>query len=187
VATEIESIRGRLTPDTTPRSAPHVVITADPRARDPLGVAAPKTAWRALGWFGALLVVIGATDAVSQWYPPSFHSHEWQFGTAVITIASLPLLTMGVMAMLASVLARAQREGAIAVGVIFTTLFLAVGGILVLFALNVPIELQSPPDALAAINRAIVRTAIMGTAYELAYFAAAVLAFRYALGRVRDR
>jgi len=90
LAAETESKRGRPgggLPSTTPTSAPHVVIQSDRRARDPLPHAAPQTAWRLFGWFGLLLVMIGGSDVVSQWYPPAFHSAEWEFGTAAVTIA----------------------------------------------------------------------------------------------------
>ena len=189
MAAETESRRGRGggLPETTPTSAPHVVIQSDRRARDPLTQGAPKAAWRLFGWFGLLLVVIGGSDVVSQWYPPAFHSAEWEFGTAAVTIASLPLLTIGMTILLASFLARAKREGVMVMGVAFLCLFLVVGAALVLFALDVPLALRSPPGPpLTAIKKAIVRTVIMGASYEIAYLAALVLSFRYVFGRIKD-
>src|SRR5262249_57749968 len=97
VAGETETKRGRGgggLPPTTPTSAPHVVIQSDRRARDPITRGAPQTAWRLFGWFGLLLVVVGGSDILSQWYPPAFHSVELEFGTTPGTIASLPLLTI---------------------------------------------------------------------------------------------
>jgi len=190
VAAETESKRGRSgggLPATTPTSAPHVVIQSDRRARDPLAHGAPQTAWRLFGWFGLLLVVVGGSDILSQWYPPAFHSAEWEFGTAAVTIASLPLLTIGMTILLASFLSRAKREGVVAMGVAFLCLFLAVGAALVLFALDIPLALRSPPGpALTAIKKAIVRTAVMGFSYEIAYLAAVILSFRYVFGRIKD-
>ncbi len=187
MAMDTETKRARGLPETAANSAPHVVIQSDRRARDPLMLAAPKTAWRLFGWFGLLLVVIGGSDIASQWYPPSFQSPEWEFGTAAVTIASLPLLTIGMTILLASFLARAKREGVIAMGVAFLCLFLVVGAVMVLFALDVPLALRSPAGpALTAIKKAIVRTGIMGGSYEIAYLAALILAFRYAFGRVKD-
>jgi hypothetical protein len=172
---------------TTPNTAPHVLIQSDPRARDPISIAAPNTAWRLFGWLGFLLVVIGGSDVVSQWYPTAFKSPEWEFGTAAVTIASLPLLTIGLTIMLAGFLARGKREGVIAMGVAFLLVFLLVGIVLALFALDVPLALRSPPGPpLTAIKKAIVRTAIMGASYEIAYFAAVMLSFRYVFRRVKD-
>jgi hypothetical protein len=166
---------------------PHVVIQSDRRARDPITLAAPRTAWRLFGWFGFLLVVIGGSDVASQWYPLVFSSPEWEFTTTAVTIASLPLLTIGVTILLASFLARAKREGVMVMGAVFLVLFIAVGVVLVLFALDVPLALRSPPGApLTAIKKAIVRTIFMGASYEIAYFAAVILSFRYAFGRVKD-
>ena len=188
MAAETETKRGRGgLPATTPTSAPHVVIQSDRRARDPLTQGAPKTAWRLFGWFGLLLVVVGGSDVLSQWYPPAFHSAEWEFGTAAVTIASLPLLTIGMTILLASFLSRAKRGGVVTMGVAFLCLFLMVGAALALFALDIPLALRSPPGPpLTAIKKAIVRTVIMGASYEIAYFAAVILSFRYVFGRVKD-
>ena len=185
-ASETETKRGR-GPQATPASAPHVLIQADPRARDPITQGAPMTAWRLFGWFGLLLVVIGGSDVLSQWYPPAFHSPEWEFGTAAVTIASLPLLTIGAVVLLASFLARGKRNAVTAVGVLFVLLFVAVAAVLALFALDVPIALHAPPGPpLTMVKKAMARTAIMGGSYELAYFVAAILAFRYTFGRVKN-
>jgi hypothetical protein len=170
-----------------PKSAPHVLIQADRRARDPITIGAPLTAWRLFGWFGLLLFVIGGSDVLLQWFPTAFKSPEWEFGTAAVTIASLPLLTIGAVVLLASFLARAKRGGVITMGGVFLLLFLAVGAVLTLFALDIPLALRAPPGGpLTTVKKAMVRTAIMGGGYEVAYLTAAILAFRYAFGRVKD-
>jgi hypothetical protein len=180
---------GRGAPETTPpNSAPHVVIQADRRARDPISIGAPKTAWQMFGWLGVLLVVLGGSDVLSQWFATAFQSREWAFGTAAATISSLPLLTIGLVVLLGSFLARGKREAVTVMGVLFLLLFMAVAAILALFALDVPLALHAPDGAsVAAARRAIVRTAVMGGSDEVAYVAAAILAFRYAAGRVKDR
>ncbi len=72
-------------------------------------------------------------------------------------------------------------------GVAFLCLFFVVGAALALFTLDVPLALGSPPGApLTAIKKAIVRTAIMGASYEIAYLAAVILSFRYVFGRIKD-
>ena len=185
---ETETKRGRVggLPETT-TSAPHVVIQSDRRARDPLTQSAPKTAWKLFGWFGLLLTVIGGSDIVSQWYPTAFHSPEWEFGTSAVTIASLPLVTAGMTILLASFLARAKRRGVMAMGIAFLCIFLMVGAAMVLFALDVPLALRSPPGPpLTAIKKTIIRTALMGASYEIAYFASVIVSFKYVLGRIKD-
>lgn len=168
-------------------SAPHVVIQADRRAVDPIGIAAPRTAWRLLGWFGWLLFLVGGIDLASQWYPTAFKSAEWEFGVVSVTIASLPLLTIGATVVLASFLSRAKRGGVMMMGAFFALWFVVVGLMLVLFASDIPLAMRSPPGpALSAVKKAIARTLVMGVAYEIAYFIAAVTSFRYAFGRIKD-
>lgn len=187
MASETETKRGRGAPADVPDTAPHVVIRSDRTARDPLTIGAPKTAWRLFGWFGVLLVVLGGSDVLSQWFPTAFSSREWEFGTAAVTIASLPLLTIGAVILLASFLARGKRGAVTTMGVLFLFLFMAVAAILALFALDVPLALHAPQGAPAtAIRKAIVRTVVMGGSYEVAYLAAAILAFRFSFGRIRD-
>lgn len=187
MASEAETKRSRSGPADVPDSAPHVLFRSDRRARDPITIGAPKTAWRLFGWFGVLLVVLGGSDVFSQWIPTAFSSREWEFGTAAVTIASLPLLTIGAVILLASFLARGKRGGVTAMGVLFLFLFMAVAAILALFALDVPLALHAPPGAPGvAVRKAIARTAIMGGSYEVAYLAAAILAFRFSFGRVKD-
>jgi hypothetical protein len=139
------------------------------------------------GWFGGLLVLLGAVDLFSQWYPTSFKSAEWEFGVVAVTIASLPLLTIGAVGMLASFLSRAKRNGVMAMGAFFALLFVVVGLMLALFASDLPLALRSPPGpALTSVKKAILRTLVMGACYEVAYFVAAVTSFRYSFGRVKD-
>ncbi len=185
---ELEPVRGRGAPESTPNTAPHVLIRADRRARDPIGVAAPRTAWRLFGWFGLLLVVIGLIDVVSPWYPASFENRVWQFNAAAATIASLPLLTVGVTAILASFLARAEREGVIAMGVVFVTLLLFVGAVLLLFGIGAPVALRAGSGVAPELaSKTIVLTVILGACYATAYVAAAATSFRYVFGIVKDR
>jgi hypothetical protein len=187
VASETETKRGRGAPADVPNTAPSVLIRSDRNARDPITIGAPKTAWRLFGWFGVLLVVLGGSDVLSQWFPTAFQSREWEFGTAAVTIASLPLLTIGAVILLGSFLARGKRGSVTAMGVLFLFLFIAVAAILALFALDVPLALHAPPGGPGtAVRKAIVRTAIMGGSYEVAYLAAAILAFRFSFGRLKD-
>lgn len=174
-------------PQTKTSSAPHVLVQTDRRAVDPIAIAAPRTAWKLFGWLGWLLLLVGAIDLISQWYPTSFKSAEWEFGVVTVTIASLPLLTIGSTVVLASFLSRAKKGGVAVMGVFFAVTFVLVGLMLVLFASDLPLALRSPPGpALSAVKKAIARTLVMGVAYEIAYFVAAVTSFRYIFGRVKD-
>src|SRR5436190_22073515 len=99
--------------------APHVVIQADRKALAPIGSTAPLMAWRALGRVGVVLAVVTGVDIVLRWYPLSLRSPEWEFGTVAMTFASLPLVTVGLVAGLASAMARGAKVSATVMAAIF--------------------------------------------------------------------
>jgi len=168
-------------------SAPHVVIQADRKALNPITVTAPRTAWKLFGWLGLLFVVIGLVDVGLQWYPASFKSAEWEFGTVAATVASLPLLTIGLMSLLASFLARGNRPGIITMSIVFVVMLVFVIAAYLLFLSDVPLALKAAEGALATtIKKAVVRTSVMAIGFGLGYLASAVVCFRYLLRRVTD-
>jgi hypothetical protein len=171
-------------------SAPHVVIQADRKALNPISVTAPRTAWRLLGWFGLLLAVVGFMDVALQWYPTSFKSPEWEFGTVTASFATLPLLSIGLMSMLASYLARAERGGVVAMAIVFSILLVLIVGALLLFLSDVPLALkasaQSAPQVVLTMEKSIVRTSVMAIGFGTAYFVAVVVSFRYLFRRIKD-
>lgn len=168
-------------------SAPHVVIQADRKALNPISVTAPRTAWKLLGWLGLLFVVIGVVDVALNWYPLAFKSAEWEFGTVAATIASLPLLTIGLMALLAAALARGSRAGVTTMAVMFVISLLFVIAAYLLFLSDVPIALKAAQGPVATtIKKAIVRTSVMAVGFGIGYLSAAVVSFRYLLRRVTD-
>jgi hypothetical protein len=154
---------------------------------DPITVAAPKTAWRYAGWLGLVLVVVGGIDIALRWYPTSFRSPEWEFGTIGITIASLPLFSIGLVMVLASSLARASKVGAQVLAGVFSLLAVLLLAILMIFLLDVPLALKAPdPRVLLEIKKTVLRTLIMGLAFEILFVSSAVLSFRYIFRRVKD-
>jgi len=171
-------------------SAPHVVIQADKKALNPIAVTAPRTAWRLLGWVGVLLVFVGFVDVALQWYPTSFKSPEWEFGTVAGTMATLPLLTIGLMVLLASFLARANRGGVLTMAVVFSVLVLLVLGVFLLFLSDVPLALKASssaaPQVTLTIRKSIVRTSLMAIGFGAGYLVAAVVSFRYLFRRISD-
>lgn len=137
---------------------------------------APQTAWRELGWFGFLIAIVGLIDLGVNWYPVRFGSPEWEFGTIATSIGSLPLLTMGLAAVLASFLARGTRWGILTLGAVLLVLGVVVIALLAVFALDVPLALKASarsPAALA-LRKTIVRTGLLGLAFSLGYLAAGI-------------
>ncbi len=134
-------------------------------------------AWRAIGWFGFLLAVIGIGDALVNWYPMGWGSPEWEFGTISTTFGALPLVTMGLAALLGSVLARGSRSGIIAVSIFVLLAGLTLLALYVLFLTDVPLALKATARSAArlAIRRGIVRTTILGVGFGFGYLVAAML------------
>jgi hypothetical protein len=168
-------------------SAPRVLVQRDKKALDPISVSAPRTAWRLFAWFGLVLALVGFVDVALQWYPLAFQSPEWEFGTVSVSIASLPLLTIGSTILLASFLARGVRSGVVTMSVVFTFLALGVAFCLFVFLTDVPLALRAGrgPEALT-LKKSIVRTTVMGLTFGAGYLIAAVTSFRYLLRRVSD-
>jgi magnesium-transporting ATPase (P-type) len=169
-------------------SAPHVVIQADRKALNPISVTAPRTAWRLLGWFGLLLAVVGFMDVALQWYPTSFKSPEWEFGTVTGSLATLPLLSIGLMSMLASFLARAERGGVVAMAIVFGVMLVLLIGAFLLFLSDVPLALKASTSTpvVLTMKKSIIRTTVMALGFGTAYLVAVVVSFRYLFRRIKD-
>ena len=167
---------------------PRVVIQADKKSLNPIAVTAPRTAWRLLAWMGFLLAVVGLVDVALQWYPASFKSPEWEFGTVAGTMAALPLLTIGLMSLLAAFLARADRAGVVAMAISFAVMFVFVLGAFLLFLSDVPLALKasSATPMVITIKKSIIRTVIMAIGFGAAYLVAVVVSFRYLFRRIKD-
>ena len=169
-------------------STPHVVIQADRKALNPISVTAPRTAWRLLGWFGLLLALVGFLDVALQWYPTSFKSPEWEFGTITNSFSTLPLLSIGLMLMLASYLTRAERAGVVAMAIVLSLLLVLIVGAFLLFLSDVPLALNASNQAVVVLTmkKSIVRTSVMGLGFGAAYLVAVVVSCRYLFRRIKD-
>jgi len=172
-------------------SAPHVVIQTDRKALNPISTAAPKTAWRALGRVGLLLAVIASVDVVLRWFPTAFRSPEWEFGTVAMTFASLPLVTVGLVAGLGSAMARGERMTAAVLAAVFCVMSVFVVAALLLFASDVPVALSAlknnmPIEAAREVKRTIARSVVMGVGFAVIYVYGSVVSLRYLLRRIKD-
>ncbi len=154
-----------------------------PEAAAPVAVRpAPQTAWRAIGWFGLLLAVVGLGNILVDWYPLGLGSPEWEFATIGTSLGQLPLLTMGVAALLASYLARGIRWGVVSMSIVLLVLGLTVLALYFVFLLDVPLALRSTASAAAGmrlpVRRGIARASIMAVGFSVGYLAAAVISLR---------
>lgn len=136
--------------------------------------------WRAVFWFGLLLTVVGLGTAALDWYPLGLGKPEWEFGVMAMTIAGLPLPTMGLAAMLAAVFAQRRRRGVLSMAWLFVLLTVAVLAVYGLFLLNVPIALKAEGQvANLVVKKTIAKTSLMALGFSVAYICAAVAAFRH--------
>src|SRR5688500_6782391 len=144
----------------------------------------PNAAWRWVGWFGLALTVVGLADFGLTWFPLNLGSAEWEFGTIAASFSGLPLVTMGFAALLGSAAARGVRWQLTGMGLAALALALVLVGALVLFLLVVPVALQAVegPGRIGVL-KAIVRTALLGTVFSVAYLVAGIVALRQARRR----
>lgn len=138
----------------------------------------PQVAWRLIGWFGLLLTVVGLVNVGIQWYPLSFSSPEWEFTTVAQSFGALPLLTMGLAALLGSCWARGMRKSVLLLSVFLVLLSLFVAAAYGLFLLTVPLALRTAnaPGGFV-LQKAVVQTSVHGVCFGTAYLVAAGVSF----------
>lgn len=138
------------------------------------------TAWKAIGWFSFLLVVVGLDEFLINYYPLAFKSTEWEFATIANSLGTLPMLSMGLAGVLGSFLARGVRWGTVLMVVVFAVFGLTILGLYGLFMTDVPLALKASAGTAAAlpIRRGIVRATVLGLVFGVGYLAAAVVSLR---------
>lgn len=138
-------------------------------------MASSDAAWRALGWFGFFMAVIGLGQLALYFFPaPGFGSPEWEYGASAQMIGALPLPTVGLAALLAAAFATGSRRGLIGLGIVLVLLSLVVFAALALFWSVVPMALRATPEpASGAIKQTIARTTLSGFGFSFLYLWAA--------------
>ena len=135
--------------------------------------------WKAVGWFGLLLAVIGLSDVALYWYPLAFESVEWQFGTVASSFGALPLATIGLAAVVGALLVNRNRGAMIVTAAGLLILALLMGMAYGLFATNLPMAMAATDGPQGpAIIRGVARTTIKGLGFGSAYVIAGVILLR---------
>jgi hypothetical protein len=136
--------------------------------------------WKALGWFGAVLTLIGLGQLALYFYPAmGFGSPEWEFGASAQLLGALPLPTIGLAALFAAGAGSGSRRGMMALAFVFVLMAIAVFGVLVLFTTVVPMAIQATPGNMREpIYQAMGRSILSGVGFGLLYLWAAWLAVR---------
>src|SRR5262249_22761911 len=115
------------------------------------------------------LVTLG--DIALAFYPLRFKTMEWEFGTTAATFSELPLLALGLAALLASALARGRRGAVIATSVLLLVLAAGMLGMLVVFLSDIPVALRSVAsgDVKLGVEKAAVKTVGLGVLFAAAF------------------
>jgi hypothetical protein len=141
--------------------------------------------WSVLWWVGILFSIVSLADIALAYYPMQWNNPEWEFGTAASTFAGLPLVALGLGALLATALARGRRGWVITVSVVLVLLALQTLFMLGHFLLDIPIALKAvaSPDMRLGIQKASVKTVGLGGLFAAAFLIAGIRS----LLRVRRR
>lgn len=141
---------------------PKILVSAKKRG----GSAESGGAWTTLGWIGLVFTVVGGADFALVWYPSSFGSPEWEFGTVTQSLNGIPILLLGI-GMLFAGSEQTGRRWWMYVGAgcsLLMLVWVVVGA--GLWGLNVPMALQTVPDELAlGVRKAIFKTSLQSVAY----------------------
>lgn len=159
---------------------PESKILLDQAKRLPTIGESPERAWRAVARFGLLLALIALSDIVLAFYPLRFGRPEWEFATVAASFAGLPLVTLGMAAVLGSALARGLRRSVLWTAVALLVLGVLVLGLLLLFLTDVPVALRSVQgEVRVGVMKAILRTAILGLGFGGTYVVTGAAALLY--------
>lgn len=140
---------------------------------------ASDAAWRCLAWFGIVVGFVGFADVALVFYPARFGDPTWEFGVVDSAVSSLPLLIMGLAAIMGAAMARkrpAQIRAAAVVALLLALLILAAW---IMYMTTAPLAVRvSPPEIKPGIYKSIARTTIMSVAFGGGLVVAAAMAFR---------
>lgn len=156
-----------------------IVLRDEPgglRVRGSTGVAATVVTL-----LGTVFLVVGLVDLGLLWNPPNFGTSSWEFATLSQTFDSLPMTSLG-LGLLAFGFLLQPRSRPIQVriaAVLFGLACLTLVVLGVLYFTVVPeIMRQAPPEAVTALNRAVVKNVAEIIIYPVAFGALAVVLWR---------
>lgn len=156
-----------------------VLTGSDKAVGRPRVVDSSNASWRGLTWFGLVLTVVGLADVVLVFYPARMGDPSWEFGVIDAAVSTMPVLVVGVAALLGGALGRRKVGQVRAVAVLALLLAVAILASYLIYLTNVPMALRmSPEEVKAGIYKSIARTTIMSTAFGIGFLAAAIAAFR---------
>jgi len=133
-----------------------------------------------------VFALLGLGDIVLVWVPLHFNSWQWEFGTIAASVSALPLASVGLACLLASLLARGRPWALKTIAILAVLSALIVLACLSLFATDVPLALRAAQGpAATGIRKGIVKTLVLGIGFGALYVAAALTAWRHSRERMR--
>ena len=138
-------------------------------------------AWQAISLLSLVLALAGLGDWLLAWFPMRLGSPEWEFGTVAASFAGLPLVTLGLMGVLASAIARGIRWQVTITAVVMLLFAAWITAAAVLFLLDVPVALRAVSGngiARVGIIKAVLKTGMLGALFLTAFVVAGIGALR---------
>jgi len=142
-----------------------------------------RAAARAYGWIGSLLVLAALVDYALALVPSGFGNPEWETATVSLIVAGLPLVTIGMFCLWVSTSSLNRRWLQVLIGLVFLAAAAITGGMLALFATNIPMALRATQgESHLGIQKLILKTLILGSVFGVSYLVMGVLSLRQARG-----
>ena len=150
-------------------TAPRILVREESKSRQKGGGVepAPELGWYLLGGLGLVFALVGGIDILLAWYPANFGDMEWKFGTVTTTLNSFPLLSMGLILLTVSGLARGRRW---VIGTMVAILALMVVLVIFCAAIYVPqisnaMGAVTDPTIKMGLKRAVTKTSVQMVLY----------------------
>ncbi len=134
----------------------------------------PSRAYKAMGWVGLGLLIVGLLDFGLAWVPSRFWDLEWRFSTAAQGLGALPTPTLGAVLLLVAGFHARRRWWAVAGGTSGLVLIVAILTAATLWVPSVALVLEGAPEELVTeVYGRVIQMTIQSLVYPvvLAYIA----------------
>jgi hypothetical protein len=161
-------------------TAPRILVREDAKTRQKGADPAPELGWYLLGGLGLVFAMVGGLDILLAWYPPDFGSAEWKFGTVTATLNSFPLLSLGLILLTVSGLARGRTWVVRTMLVVLALVVVVIIGCAALYLPQIGTAMgsASDPTVKMGLKRAITKTSVQLVLYPVLLGWIAVLALK---------
>ncbi len=162
---------------------PQIIVSQE--ARTKVEVASPPDpvlAWSILSWAGVALALMAGGDILLAWVPPAFGNQDWLLSTMATSFNSLPLLVLGMTALLSGAVGRGDPRFVLVASVAVTVAGLAILALTLGFWTQLPAAFEAlaggNPEIGPAFRRAVIRMSVFGTVFGVTLLGAGAFAYR---------